>query len=290
MAQDRHRSDRSGGATGGDLGRSRPVATCTVGERTLAYRRTGSGPPLVVVNGFAATKDDWDPTFLDALARERELVLLDNRGMGESPDDGLPFTIEDLAADVSGLIDALGLERPAVLGWSMGGFVALALALSEPARVSKLVLLSTSGGGELASPADADVLERLRDASGTPREQASRLISLLFPPERAAAVDAEFGEIVAVARSRLEPDLLGRQWEALERWERRDTSGVARISCPALVATGEDDVVFPAPNATALANAIPGAWLARFPHSGHGFMADHPSTLARLISTFLDVD
>ncbi len=69
--------------------------------------------------------------------------------MGESPDDGLPFTIEDLASDVAGLIDALGLERPGVLGWSMGGFVALALALSDPARLSRLVLLSTSGGGEL---------------------------------------------------------------------------------------------------------------------------------------------
>jgi pimeloyl-ACP methyl ester carboxylesterase len=266
------------------------LATCTVGGRTLAYRRTGAGPPLVVINGFAATKDDWDPSFLNALAEKHELVLLDNRGMGESADDGLAFTIEDLAADVAGFIDVLGLERPAVLGWSMGGFVALALALSGPAKVSKLVLLSTSGGGELATPADPDVLARLRDVSGTPREQASRLISLLFLPGRAAAVDAEFGEIVAAARSRLSPDLLERQWEALERWERRDASDVARISCPVLVATGEEDVVFPAPNATALANAIQGAWLARLPHSGHGFIADHPKTLAALINRFLDAD
>jgi pimeloyl-ACP methyl ester carboxylesterase len=157
----------------------------------------GSGPPLVVVNGFAATKDDWDPTFLDALAREHELALLDSRGMGESADDGRQFTIEDLAADVAGLIDALGLARPAVLGWSMGGFVALALALAEPAKASKLVRLSTSGGGELGIPADREALARLRDTSGTPREQATRLISMLFPPERAAAVDAEFGEVVA---------------------------------------------------------------------------------------------
>jgi pimeloyl-ACP methyl ester carboxylesterase len=266
------------------------VATCTVGERTVAYRRMGSGAPLVVVNGFAATKDDWDPTFLAALAEGRELVLLDNRGVGESPDDGLPFTVGDLAADVAGVIDALGLAGPAVLGWSMGGFVSLALAISEPGKVSKLVLLSTSGGGELGTPADPGVLARLRDPSGTPREQATRLISLLFPPERAAAVDAEFGEIVAAARSRLSPELLGRQWEALEEWERHGASDVARISCPALVAAGEEDVVFPAANAAALANAIPGAWLARFPNCGHGFMADHPETLAGLIRAFLDVE
>lgn len=251
----------------------------------------GEGPPLVVVNGFAATKDDWDPTFLAALARNRELILPDNRGMGESPDDGLPFTVEDLAADVSGLIEALDLGRPAVLGWSLGGFVALALALADPGKASALVLLSTSGGGELSTRGDQEVLGRLRDTSGTPREQASRLIALLFPSERAAEIDAEFGEIVAEARARVSPDVLTRQWNALERWEGgRQASGLERVSCPALVATGDADVVIPPANAVALANAIPGAWLARFPHCGHGFMADHPGPLAGLIETFLSVE
>ena len=267
------------------------MTTCTVGERTLAYRRVGTGPPVVVLNGFAATKDDWDPTFVAALAGRHELVLLDNRGMGESSDDGMSFTIADLAADVAGLVDALGLSPPAVLGWSMGGFVAQALALSDPAKVAKLVLLSTSGGGELGILADEEVRERLRDVSGTPREQASRLIALLFPPERAAAVDAEFGEIVAAARAALSADLVDRQWDAMEAWNQRETaSDVERISCPVLVATGEDDVVIPPPNARALASAIPGAWLARFPHSGHGFMADHPQTLAGLVNAFLSVE
>jgi pimeloyl-ACP methyl ester carboxylesterase len=211
--------------------------------------------------------------------------------MGESPDDSLPFAIEDLAADVAGLIDALELERPAVLGWSMGGFVALALALSDPAKLSNLILLSTSGGGELATLADAEARERLRDASGTPREQASRLISLLFPAARAAEVDAAFGDVVAEARASLSPDLLERQWRAMEAWEqRRQASNLERLSCRVLVATGEEDVVIPPANAAALANAVPGAWLARFPHSGHGFMADHPETLARLVGAFLDVD
>jgi pimeloyl-ACP methyl ester carboxylesterase len=82
----------------------------------------GAGPPLVVVNGFAATKDDWDPAFVAGLATDHEPILVDNRGMGESPDDGLPFAIEDLAADLAGLIDALGLERPVATGWSMARF------------------------------------------------------------------------------------------------------------------------------------------------------------------------
>jgi len=244
-----------------------------------------------VVNGFAATKDDWDPSFLEALALEHTLVLVDNRGMGDSRDDGQPFTINDLAQDVAHLTDTLGLERAPVLGWSMGGYVALALATDHPARVERLVLLSTSGGGPLTAPADEDVRTRLRDLSGTPREQASRLISLLFLPERAAEIDAAFGDVVAAARARLPHEVVERQWAAMERWKERDTADeVSRISCPTLLATGENDVVVPPANSLALAAAIPGSWLARFPRSGHGFMADHGQSLARLISAFLSVD
>ena len=79
-------------------------------------------------------------------------MLVDNRGMGGSSDDGEPFTIEDLADDVAGLVGGLDVERAAVLGWSMGGYVALALALANPRVVSRLVLLSTSGGGESSTP------------------------------------------------------------------------------------------------------------------------------------------
>ena len=257
----------------------------------MAYRRVGSGPPLLVLNGFAATKDDWDLTFLAHLASEHELVLLDNRGTGESADDRDRFTIQDLAEDAAGVIAALDLGRPAVLGWSMGGFVALALALVHADLVAKLVLLSTSGGGELATLADERVRERLRDLSGTPREQASRLISLLFPPERAQQIDAEFGDVVAAARAALSADIVDRQWEAMEAWERGDLGlNVHGISCPALIATGADDIVIPPANALALAQAIPGSWLARFPNTGHGFMADRPQALAQLIATFLSAD
>jgi pimeloyl-ACP methyl ester carboxylesterase len=258
---------------------------------TVPHRRVGAGPPLVVVNGFAATKDDWDPTFIDALASGFELVLVENRGMGQACDDGEPFTIGDLAADVAELIRALGLDRPAVLGWSMGGYVAIAVTLSNPEDVSRLVLLSTSGGGDLATLADPEVRRRLRDTSGSPREQATRLISLLFPPERARQIDAEFGDIVARARAALPADVVRRQWEAMEAWERGDAGQDARrIDRPVLIATGQEDVVIPPANSLALAEAIPGSWLARFPGSGHGFMADYPDALAGLIAAFLNPD
>ena len=257
---------------------------------TLPHRRIGAGQPVVVVNGFAATKDDWDPTFVNELASGCELVMVENRGMGQAGDDGRPFTIEDLAGDVAELIDSLELDRPAILGWSMGGFVAIALALGRPEIVSSLVLLSTTGGGDLATPAQEQVRERLRDLSGSPREQATRLISLLVPPQRAREIDAEFGEVVARARAALPADVVRRQWDALEAWERGDGGqDPGRISCRVLIAAGQEDVVIPPANALALAQAIPGSWLARFPGCGHGFMADHPRSLARLIATFLGV-
>jgi pimeloyl-ACP methyl ester carboxylesterase len=267
------------------------MGTCVVGGRTIAFERRGAGPPLVFLNGFAATKADWDPGFLEALEADRELILLDNRGMGGSSGDGSPCTIEDMAGDAAGAIAALGLERPDVLGWSMGGFVALALALATPDRVRKLVLLSTSAGGSAATLASPDVRAQLSDLSGTPREQASRLISLLFLPARARMIDAAFGDVVAAARAALPHDVVRAQWRAMEAWEAAGLADrLGEIGAPALIATGSEDVVVPAPNSLALADAIPGSWLARFPGCGHGFMADHPDSLARLISTFLAVD
>ena len=119
------------------------IATLTANGRTLGYDRTGAGPPLVLVNGFAATRQDWDPALLAALARDHELICLDNRGLGESPDDGLAFTVADLAADVREAIDVLGVDRPVVLGWSMGGYGALLLgARLGPARTAAICAVS----------------------------------------------------------------------------------------------------------------------------------------------------
>src|SRR5882724_9399529 len=94
----------------------------------IAYRRIGNGRPLMVLNGFAATSADWDPSFLDRLASSNEIVLLDNRGIGRSTDNGRPFDIAQLADDAARVVEALGIERISVLGWSMGGFIALTLA------------------------------------------------------------------------------------------------------------------------------------------------------------------
>jgi pimeloyl-ACP methyl ester carboxylesterase len=265
-------------------------ASVAVGGGRIVYRTIGQGPPLVVLNGFGATSADWDPSFIDRLASSNELILLNNRGIGGSTDDGQSFDIAKLADDVAQAIENLGIERASVMGWSMGGFIAQALALNYADRVDKLVLLSTDSGGIEADIASPDVWSELIDTSGTPNEQARRLLFLLFPNDVAESFYRQFGDIVAAARAQLSVELLNRQAAAMDTWHRNGVASQLRdIGVPVLIAAGTEDIVIPASNALKLANAIPGAWLAQFPHGGHAFMAQYPRALADLINIFLPV-
>ena len=160
--------------------------------------------------------------------------------------------------------------------------------MQHPGRVNKLVLLSTDPGGadaDLTSPA---VWSQLVDTSGTPREQARRLLFLLFPSDVAELFYRQFGNIVAAGRARLSADLVNRQAAAMDAWHRNGVGNrLPEISAPVLIATGTQDVVIPPSNALKLLNAIPGAWLAQFPRGGHAFMAQYPRPLADLINGFL---
>jgi pimeloyl-ACP methyl ester carboxylesterase len=264
------------------------IGTIPVDGGRIAYHRRGSGRPLLVLNGLAATSADWDPSFIERLASANELILLDNRGIGASTDNCAPFDIDQLAADAARVIEVLGFERVSVLGWSMGGFIAQTLALQQPARLDKLILLSTDPGGvdaKLASPA---VRSQLIDTSGTPREQARRLLSLLFPGALADSIYDQYGDIVAAARAQLSPELVQRQAAAMDAWHRDGFGGrLQQLRAPTLVAAGIEDIVIPASNAVTLVNAIPGAWLAQFKKGGHAFMAQYPRPLADLINGFL---
>jgi pimeloyl-ACP methyl ester carboxylesterase len=264
------------------------IGTILVDGGRIAFHRLGNGRPLLVLNGLAATSADWDPSFIERLASINELILLDNRGIGAFTDNGAPFDIDQLADDTARVIAALEFERASVLGWSMGGFIAQTLALQHPARIDKLILVSTDPGGvdaELASPA---VRSQLIDTSSTPREQARRLLSLLFPGVLADSIYDQYGDIVAAARAQLSPDLVQRQAAAMDAWHRDGTGRrLQQLRAPTLVAAGTEDIVIPASNALRLVNAIPGAWLAQFKEGGHAFMAQYPRPLADLINAFL---
>jgi pimeloyl-ACP methyl ester carboxylesterase len=203
-----------------------PRTEIEIEGRRFAWRTVGEGTPLLLINGYAATAADWDPGFLAGLG-EFGLICPDNRGIGDSESGGAELTIDAMAADLEGLLDALEIERAAVVGWSMGGFVAQRLAARAPARVAALALLATDPGGPGSVAAAPAVWSRLVDCSGTAREQATRLISLLFPPGLAEDVDRRFGELVAAARTQLPPATLRAQEAAMEAWRREDSEGGA---------------------------------------------------------------
>lgn len=264
------------------------VRTIELEGRRLAWRALGDGESLLLINGYAASSADWDPTLLAALGGSLQLICPDNRGMGESElGDAAQLSIDSMAADLEGLLDALGIERLAVAGWSMGSYVAQRLATRAPTRVRALVLMASAPPGPTAISADARIWQQLIDHSGTPREQATRLISLLFPPDVAPGIDEQFGELVAQARAQLSPAALAAQERALVAWHDEPQPLPAAGSPPVLAICGSEDVVIPPQNAQALAARWPNTRVEAIAGGGHAFMAQQPELVAKLIVDFL---
>jgi pimeloyl-ACP methyl ester carboxylesterase len=258
--------------------------------RRLAWRSVGEGPPLVLITGYSGGAAGWDPRFLAALGRSFEVICPDNRGIGDSELGALdgPLTIDAMAADVEALLDARQIDRLPVAGWSMGGFIAQTLAARAPDRVEALVLLATNPGGSASVPSDPDAFARLVDHSGSPREQATRLIALLFPPDVAAEMDRQIGDVVAAARAELSPAALQAQQEAIRAWDGVDPARLEATShLPVLAASGSEDVVIAPANADRLTLRWPNCRVERFEGCGHAFMAQEPERLAGLIVSFL---
>jgi pimeloyl-ACP methyl ester carboxylesterase len=254
--------------------------------RTIAWTAVGAGPPLLLLNGYAATAADWDPAFVGALAAHFRVICPDNAGLGRSTLAAGEAVggAEGMTVDSIALLDALEIERTAVTGWSMGGFVAQSLARRAPGRVSALGLISTHTGGPDCVDAAPGVFQVLIDHSGTPREQASRLISLLFPPDRAAEADERFGDIVAIARAALPEAVLFMQEDAIVSWHGRPTSLPALDpAVPTAVIHGGRDTLVPPGNAAALARFHPGATVTVLPDCAHAPMAQEPDAVAAAI-------
>ena len=116
----------------------------------LAYARRGKGTPLVLLHGFPLDHHLWDD-LAPFLEDKFDLILPDLRGFGESTTMDVPYSMDDYASDIAGLLDQLGIQKAAIAGHSMGGYVALAFARLHPERVSGLALISSQ---VLADPPD----------------------------------------------------------------------------------------------------------------------------------------
>jgi pimeloyl-ACP methyl ester carboxylesterase len=254
---------------------SAPVRTAHISLGAVGYRVVGKGPPLVLIMGYGWTMDDWDPLLVHALALHSRVVMFDNSGTGQTQQLPAPYTIDAMAEQTSALITALGLDRPDVLGWSMGGMIAQALAVLHPAQVRRLILCATDpGNGQAVVP------------SVTARQNGSD-----FPANQAAASSAFKAAIAeyppAPAVSLATRGLQG--FAVSDWWAGVDPPGheVARISVPTLIADGTDDQVAPASNDRILARLIPGARLVLYPDAGHAFLFQDWTRFASLVDSFL---
>jgi len=262
---------------------SAPVRIAHTSLGAVGYRVVGSGPPLVLIMGYGEPMEDWDPVLVHALARHNRVVMFDNSGVGRTQQLPPPYSIDAMADQASALIDTLHLGRPDVLGWSMGGMIAQALAVLHPAQVRRLVLCATNpGNGQAVVPPAA-----ARQASSDfPASQAND-----FPANQASAYDAfkaaisEYPPAPAVP-----PGTKGAQALAIsDWWAGNDAAGheVARISVPTLIADGTDDQKVPVANDHTLARLIPGASLVLYPDAGHAFLFQDWTRFASLVESFL---
>jgi len=237
--------------------------------RGLSRRTVGEGPALLLLNGYAASSADWDPGFIDLLAERHRVICPDNRGIGGSTLGPGMLTVDAMAADVEMVMDNLRIER-------------------APARVEALALISTDPGGVGAVEAKPEDWARLVDHSGSFREQASRLIALLFPPQLAPEIDRQFGDLVAAARAAMPAATLRAQEQAMEAWHTGEGVATAAIDAPPnLVVHGSEDVVIPAANAELLAARWPGARVELIEGAGHAVMAQEPQRVAAAIAELL---
>ena len=108
----------------------------------------GKGEPILFISGGSADKNAWDPSFINDLSSNHTVIVFDNRGVGNTTIGSNPYTMQQLANDTAGLLDALKIQKANVLGYSLGSYIAQQLALTNPEKVNRLILAGSSCGGK----------------------------------------------------------------------------------------------------------------------------------------------
>jgi 3-oxoadipate enol-lactonase len=243
----------------------------------IAWERHGEGPPLLLIHGLGYARWGWEP-IVEPLARTFDVILFDNRGIGESDAPPGPYTVAQLAADALQVLDEARVERTNLVGTSLGGMVAQELALVAPARVDKVVLACTTPGGDGAFPLPERTVE-LMTRGATLREFV----------ENALAPDPDPEIVERILRHREATA------QPLEAWSAQAAAGAAfdafdrigRFTAPTLVLHGTEDGVVDPRNATLLAQRIPDARVELFPGAGHLFFWEQPDRFVDVVTEFL---
>jgi 3-oxoadipate enol-lactonase len=259
------------------------TATAQAAGARIAWERRGTGAPLLLIHGLGYARWGWEPV-ADVLAEQHGVVLFDNRGIGESEAPPGPYSVEELACDAVAVLDTADVEKAHVLGTSLGGMVALQLALERPTRVDRLVLACTTPGGSGAAPMPEQTVRLMAEAPTLPADVAlRRFVENAFGPNRdAALVDRIMEHRLATAQSQAAWMSQAAAGASFDVWER-----VGDVRAPTLVLTGDADNVVDPRNSELLAQQIPGARLEVFEGAGHLFFWEHPRRFVDVVTEFL---
>jgi len=271
--------------------RKRTARSVAVGDVRYAVRTCGDGPPLVLLHGYTGSSALW--TALAAqLAPNFRCIAIDLLGHGDSsaPPDPARYAMAATLTDLAGLFDALGLERAALLGYSMGGRVALAFAIEHPQRVTALLL-------EGASPGLADAGERAARASAD-----AALAARITRDGTDAFIDTWMAQPLFASQARLDADTRAR---ARRQRAANSALGLAaslrglgsgaqpsywhrlhELTMPVLLLAGADDAKFQA-LARAMARRIADATLQPIAAAGHATHLEQPAAFAHAVEAFL---
>ena len=256
------------------------------GDIDIAYNEFGRGYPLIMIMGYSGEKEFWSELLIKELSELYRVIIFDNRGIGGSTSSEKEFTVELFAEDTKNFIDALGIDKANILGWSMGTYIAQELTLRYPDKVNKMILVSASCGGEESIETSKDVLGKLTDTSGTLQEIGERFIKLLFPPEFLKS-QADMNWIYSNIKREPQLENIQKQGEALGKWK-GDCDRLRNIKKPVLLITGNEDIIIPPQNSFVICNKIPCSWLIQFKYGGHGLMFQYPKRLSDTIKLFLE--
>lgn len=257
------------------------MPTAQINGTTISYRDEGAGPPVVLVHAFPLSAAMWDAQ-LAALAPRRRVIAPDTRGLGLSALGEAPVTMDTYADDIAALLDHLGVERAALVGLSMGGYIAFAMLRRHAARVSALVLANTRAAAD--TPEGRAVREQSALAAEThgPAPVAETNLKRVLSDGASDEVRAAVREMIM---SNSGAGIAAAQRAMAARPD--STPLLPAIAVPTLVIGAGRDGVIPLEETRAMRAAIPGARLLELPEAGHLSNLEAPAAFSAALVELL---
>ncbi len=261
------------------------MAIARVGNTNIEYHVEGEGPPLLMIIGAGGNAGSWGESFLELLRPHFQTIRFSHGGTGASDSPSGEVTMRTMADDAAGLLRQLGIERAHVLGLSMGGYVALELALNYREIIIGLVLGGADCGVVHSVPQTAETIARIGQLAALPEEQRMRQFCLLLVTPRFGEEAKAFMEEITETILSTSMETLGRQTMAIQSFDCYDR--LPEIKAQTLIIHGEEDIIVPPKNAAILQDRITGSTAHIMPGVGHVFLWEEPKKSADAIVKFL---